>query len=123
MRRGLLGHAATQTDSVFGKRLVQARKRAGLTQNDLATALDRDRSLISHLERGHSGRMTEVLRNVARKLGVSADYLVGLTDTPNCDGCAMRELYRELHALLSESNVENDRLNDAINLLAARLDM
>ncbi len=121
-RKGRRG-AATQTAGVFSRRLVQARKRAGLTQTDLAKALDRDQSMISYLERGHTGKMAELLRNLARELGVSADYLLGLTDTPVCDVCEMRELYAELHGLLSASEGESSgRLEDAVNRLIARLD-
>ena len=120
-KKSLSSGVGTQADAVFSKRLAQARKRAGLTQVDLAKALDRDRSLISHLERGHTGKMAEVLRNAAHELGVSADYLLGLTDTPVCSVCEMRDLHAGLHALLSQSGGKIDRLNDAINLLLVRL--
>ena len=120
-RRALSGGADAQSNAVFGRRLAQARKRAGLTQVDLAAALDRDRSLISHLERGQTGKMADVLRNVARELGVSADYLLGLTDTPVCSVCEMRELQGEMQALLDRSDGKIDRLTEAINLLNVRL--
>ena len=68
--------------SKLSERLAQARKRAGVTQVDLAAALDRDRSLISHIERGHAGKMAENLVALSRELDVSADYLLGLTENP-----------------------------------------
>ena len=120
-RKGLPSGGDSQSDGVFSKRLAQARKRAGLTQVDLAAALDRDRSLISHLERGQTGKMAEVLRNVARELGVSSDYLLGLTDNPVCSVCELRELQAGLHALLDDSKGKIDTLNDSINELLARL--
>ena len=65
--------------------------------------------------------MADVLRNVARELGVSADYLLGLTDTPICSVCEMRELHGEMQALLDRSDGKIDRLTEAINLLNVRL--
>ena len=121
-RKGLTRGVASQTANVFSTRLAEARKRAGLTQVDLAKALDRNQSAISHIERGHIGRMADLLRNAARELGVSADYLLGLTDTPVCDVCEMRNLHEGLQALLGQSDGKVDRLSDAIDLLLAHLD-
>lgn len=99
----------------FSRRLVEARKRAGMTQADLAHAMQRDRSLISHLELGHTGKGAAELRNVAQGLGVSADYLLGLSDAPVCTVCEVRRLHAELGAKI-------DRLTDAIRSLVDRLD-
>lgn len=64
--------------------MAKARKRAGLRQVDLAAALgDRyDQTMISHVESGHSALLLDGAVKAARKLGVSLDYLVGLTDDP-----------------------------------------
>ncbi len=64
--------------------MAAARKRAGLRQVDLAVALgDRyDQTMISHVESGHSALLMDGAVKAARKLGVSLDYLVGLTDDP-----------------------------------------
>ena len=67
-----------------GDRLAEARKRAGLLQVDLAVALgDRyDQSMISHVEAGRSSLLLDGAIKAARELGISLDYLVGLTDDP-----------------------------------------
>lgn len=67
---------------VVGGRLAEARKRAGLTQDELAAALsDRyDRTMISKVERGHASLLSDGLIDVARELNVSADWLLGLSD-------------------------------------------
>ncbi len=64
--------------------MAAARKRASLRQVDLAVALgDRyDQTMISHVESGHSALLMDGAVKAARKLGVSLDYLVGLTDDP-----------------------------------------
>lgn len=66
------------------RRRAAARKRAHLRQVDLKVALgDRyDQSMISHLESGHSVLLLDGAVKAARELGVSLDYLVGLTDAP-----------------------------------------
>ena len=64
--------------------MAAARKRAGLRQVDLAATLgDRyDQTMISHVESGHSALLLDGVVKAARTLGVSLDYLVGLTDDP-----------------------------------------
>ena len=67
-----------------GDRLRAARSKAGLTQTELAVALG-DRytgSMISMVEHGHSALLLDGATAAARELGVSLDYLVGLTDDP-----------------------------------------
>ena len=65
-------------------RLAQSRKIAGLSQGQLAAAMgDRyDQTMISHVETGRSGLLGDGLSEAARVLGVSIDYLLGLTDDP-----------------------------------------
>ena len=67
---------------MLGKRLAQARRRAGLTQSGLAEALgDRyDQTTISAVERGRSSLRLDGVVAVARALSVSTDWLLGITD-------------------------------------------
>ena len=69
---------------MIGKRLAEARKKAGLGQAELAAALGGryDYSMISHVEAGRKSLREDGMVNAARELGVSLDYLVGLTDDP-----------------------------------------
>ncbi len=69
---------------MLGERLAAARKQAGLMQVELAVALgDRyDQTMISHVEAGRSALLLDGAVNAARELGVSLDYLTGLTDDP-----------------------------------------
>ena len=63
---------------------IKARKRAGSPQVDPVAALcDRyDQTMISHVEAGRSAFLLDGPVNATRGLGVSFDYLVGLTDDP-----------------------------------------
>ena len=67
---------------MLGERLREARERAGRQQIDVAVALNRHRTLINKVEQGNSSLSVEGLAKAAVELGVSADYLLGLTDDP-----------------------------------------
>ena len=67
---------------MLGERLASARKQAGLSQFRLAMELgDRyDRTMIGHVEHNRSALLLDGAAKAARTLGVSLDYLAGLTD-------------------------------------------
>ena len=69
---------------MIGGRLAEARKRKGLAQVELAVAMGEryDQSVISAVENNRSSLRFDGLVNAARELGVSIDYLFGLTDDP-----------------------------------------
>ena len=66
--------------SVFGSRLISARKRKGMTQAQLASAIGVSRSGLSGYETEGKDASYEVLCKIVKELGVSADYLIGLDD-------------------------------------------
>ena len=68
----------------IGERLVQARRRAGLSQRQLAMELGEryDRTMIGHVEHDRSAMLLDGAVRAARILDVSLDYLAGLTDDP-----------------------------------------
>lgn len=67
--------------SLFSDRLVFARKKSGLTQQDIADHFNLTRSAYSAWEVGRNEPSFEILAQLCKKLEVSADYLIGLTDT------------------------------------------
>ena len=69
---------------MLGDRVAQARKKAGISQRQLAVAMGEryDQTVISRVETGQSGLLGEGLCKAAEVLGVSIDYLYGLTDDP-----------------------------------------
>ena len=67
--------------SIFGERLIQARKMQGLSQKDLALRTNVSRSAISGYETQGKDASYEVLIQLARVLGVTTDFLVGADDT------------------------------------------
>ena len=65
-------------DIEFGRKLKEARKKAGLTQSKLASYLGlAGKQAISNWEHGLSYPNTETLAALARYLNISIDYLLG----------------------------------------------
>jgi transcriptional regulator with XRE-family HTH domain len=66
---------------VFGERVLLSRRRAGLTQQELAKAIGVTATTVARIEQGRTQQMsTRSLERMSRVLGVSADYLLGLSD-------------------------------------------
>ena len=64
----------------FGKRLLEARKKKGLSQNEVAKELNTKGPAIGRYERDEMKPSIEVATKLADVLDVSLDYLVGKTD-------------------------------------------
>jgi transcriptional regulator with XRE-family HTH domain len=72
----------------LGERLREARKAAGMTQKVLEAQSGIPQNSISRIEGGNTQEIsTGTLKALAATLGVSADYLLGLSDKPE-GGCA-----------------------------------
>lgn len=65
----------------FGERLKELRKEKGITQQALAKQLDCNQSMISFWENGINEPTESAIRKAALFFEVSADYLLGLTDS------------------------------------------
>jgi transcriptional regulator with XRE-family HTH domain len=62
----------------FGTKIRQRREQLGLSQQELARKLGMTQARISEIESGARPHVNLTnLRNLARALGVSADYLIG----------------------------------------------
>lgn len=70
--------------SLFRSRLAEGIRERGSNQSALARAVGVDRSTISQLLKGQGARLpnAQVVGECAAALGVSADWLLGLTDRP-----------------------------------------
>lgn len=64
----------------FGSRLIQARKKKGLSQNDVAKELGTKAPVISRYERDEAKPSIEAAAKLATLLDSSLDYLVGNTE-------------------------------------------
>jgi transcriptional regulator with XRE-family HTH domain len=61
-------------------KLKEARKQKGLTQKDIARALDVSQSNVSNYEKGNYHLSSEQIIKLVKVLECSADYLLGLVD-------------------------------------------
>ncbi|SLN22284.1 helix-turn-helix protein [Roseovarius albus] len=70
--------------ALFRNRLAEAIKDRGSNQSALARTIGVDRSTISQLLKDHGARLpnAQIVGECASTLGVSADWLLGLTDRP-----------------------------------------
>ena len=69
-------------DPSIGERVMVMRRRRGLTQQELASKAQMSKTALNRLENGLQSVYAERLATLARFLGVSSDYLLGLqTDT------------------------------------------
>jgi transcriptional regulator with XRE-family HTH domain len=67
-----------------GERLLLARRKRNLTQKALAELCGFPYQIISRVERGEQDLYAQRLAIIAKELGVTADYLLGL---PLREGC------------------------------------
>ena len=78
---------------IVPERLREARKRAGLTQTELARRVGTASTQISMLETGNSTASLRNAARMARALNVSTDFLVGYADDPRRTADIIRELH------------------------------
>lgn len=69
-------------DKSFERRLKDARDLRGMNQSQLAEKSGLPVTSISHFEAGSRKPSFDNLKTLAKALDVSADFLLGLTDTP-----------------------------------------
>ena len=80
----------------FGRRLTELRQARGLTQTQLAHAIDSTQRVISRLETIAEHPTVPVLVELARALKVSADELLGLKPPPKVEAPVQRPEERRL---------------------------
>jgi transcriptional regulator with XRE-family HTH domain len=97
----------------FGKRLLEARKKKGLSQEQLANKLNTKAPVIGRYERNIAKPSIEAAAKIALYLEVSLDYLVG-----NCDIEVNTEI---LNRVLQLQTLSNEDKNTVLKLLDAFL--
>lgn len=68
---------------VLGKRLRELRLLRGLNQTDIAEIIEVNPSTVSLYESGKRTLSVDKIQILSEYLGVTSDYLLGLTDKPN----------------------------------------
>ena len=68
-----------------GKRMRDRRRELGITQAQLAEMVGTAQARISQIENGESEPSIDVLMRLARALGVTTDYLLGMGESEESD--------------------------------------
>ena len=88
---------------MMGERLLQLRKDAELTQDELAEILKINKHSISSYERNKSEPPDEIKIAIAKYFNVSVDYLLGLSDVPT--KIRNQEMFLKLPASFPERGI------------------
>ena len=72
----VVGRAVNLNTSEIGKRFLEARVAAGMTQSDVSRICDVTRVSVSHYENGRNAPEVRVLALFAKATGVTTDYLL-----------------------------------------------
>src|SRR5256885_4675099 len=67
---------------IVGERVVLLRRRARLSQPELAQQADMSVTTLNRVENAHQSLYMEKIAALAMALGTTADYLLGLSDDP-----------------------------------------
>lgn len=102
-------------EDAFSKNMSRLRKSRGLSQRAAATELGISQALLSHYENGAREPGLPFLCRACKYYGVSADYMLGLSDSPaGAEGHSealaeiteqLRELTRRAEAALKEREI------------------
>lgn len=68
--------------SIFSDRLVSLMRQKGITQKQLSAQINITPSAMSYYANGSRTPSGEILAKIAKALGTSTDYLLGITDAP-----------------------------------------
>lgn len=77
----------------FGEALKRFRESYGLSQSAVASRLEVKTPLYQRYEWGKTSPSVEFIIKMAREFDVSADYLLGLSDTPKTEEFDAKEVH------------------------------
>lgn len=93
----------------LGKRIAHLRERAGFKQEDLATCLQVDRAVISHIETDRRPLKADELLKLARLFNISTDVLLGVEPLTDVVLDAAQKPAKKTHALRIHVPAKNVR--------------
>lgn len=104
--------------SIFSDRLVSLMRQKGITQKQLSAQINITPSAMSYYANGSRTPSGEILAKIAKALGTSTDYLLGITDAPQTSAPNP-----ELHYLQRNlSKLDPEQLRKAETLLKTVFD-
>ena len=100
-------------ETVFGEKIVEQRKRKGITQQELADALNISRSTLAGYEAENKKPSYKVLVRIAEYFGVTVDYMLRSTDTQDFGICDCGNTIKELR---TEAGMTQEELGKLLNV-------
>lgn len=115
------------SENIFGQRIFERRKVAGLTQKQLGEAVGLSMQAINDIEKGRRETTISKVILLAQTLGTTMDYLVGETDHPErIDANSKMERFfsdkksvefvMRLFSLCKENGISPDELEKIIDI-------
>jgi len=93
---------STPKESIFQKRLLEARRLRKLNQEELGNKANLPSTAISHFESGNRKPSFDNLRKLADALEVSIDYLMGRTESIKGKQNQEAEIFRDYENLTDD---------------------
>ena len=90
---------STQDNYIYGKRIKELRIQMGLTQNEVAAALEVTPGYISNVENNRTAMSLRILIYYARLLNISLDSLIGRIDSEYRETALDREISEQIHKM------------------------
>ena len=118
---GVASVADKNTAVAIGARLAQLRREKGITQGEMAKLLNVSQPMVSDYERAELRLHGELILQLTRILGVSADQLLGAEKSEKRNGSIKnRKLLRQVQALDKLSKRDQQALLRTIDLFLSK---
>ena len=101
--------------SLFGQKILEIRKKRGVTQQELGKAIGVDKRVISKYENGQTVPSVKVALEIATALNVSLDYLMGSDKALFIDDNEIIQLLRDYNSLTEEVKTTVKNMLRALN--------
>ncbi|WP_322622291.1 helix-turn-helix transcriptional regulator [Aedoeadaptatus coxii] len=96
-----------------GQRIRDTRESKGIFQADLAKMANINKSVMSRIENGDRAVRDDELREIAKCLNVSADYLIGRSSEPMLTSADQRDIARNVEEM--KQSLENGSLRMSLD--------
>lgn len=96
-----------------GQRIREIREKKGILQAELAKMVNISESVMSRIEKGDRAVRDDELREIAKQLNVSADYLIGRSSNPMLTRTNERDIARNVEEM--KQSLENGSLRMSLD--------
>ena len=114
------GRPTTREGTEFGKRLSEARQRAGLTQMQLADRLGVSQKVVTYWERESVGLKADQLIALSDALAISVDELLGRGASAKQRGGPVGRARRVFDEVSALSRAQQRKILDVVEALVAQ---